>query len=219
MNKYLISLFTFVYLSSAAFSAGEPTALELVNFTTIQHGSKIDIKFSTSIETGGPYFTIEKSKDGKDFTKLVDIPGIQSNSFYSDYFETDYQPYDGMSYYRIKQTDEQGNYRYSQTIVSKFEEQKTVPSGTDIANTISQISGIIYQASGTISDISPNNKNETLLVLRDSHGNDHYTMVELNYNKKNSLKSQEMYPPVSEGTYQIISSSNDELNNQKLIIK
>jgi hypothetical protein len=90
-----------------------------------------------------------------------------------------------------------------------------VANNEPTANTISQISGIIYQVSGNISQAP---KNETLLVLRDANGNDYYTLVALNL-KKNSLKSQEMFPPVSQGTYQVISSSNDELNNQKLIVK
>lgn len=214
MKKILLFLFSFIYTSNHAFANGETPALELINFTAVQHGNKIDIKFSTSVFTGGPYFTIEKSKDGKDFTKLIDIPNIESGTIYADYFETDYQPYDGVSYYRIKQTDEAGNFRYSQTVTFKLEEESVVKN-EQVANTISQISGIIYDVSGNISQAS---KNKTLLVLRDANGNDYYTMVALNL-KKNSLKSQEMSPPVSTGTYQVISSSNEELTNQKVIVK
>jgi hypothetical protein len=217
MKKAILFLFTFIYLSTHAFTIGEISALELISFTAVQNGNKIDIKFSTSVLTGGPYFTIEKSKDGNEFTKLLDIPAIDNASTYSDYFETDYQPYNGVSYYRIKQTDEAGNFRYSQTVTFKLNEEQ-VANNEQAASTISQISGIIYQTSGSISQAAPNRKNETLLVLRDANGNDYYTMVALNL-KKNSLKSQEMYPPVSQGTYHIVSSSNDELNNQKLIVK
>ena len=217
MKKSALFLFTFIYLSTYTFASGEMPALELIDFTAVQHGNKIDIKFSTSVLTGGPYFTIEKSKDGNDFTKLLDIPALESGTFYSDYFETDYQPYSGVSYYRIKQTDEAGNFRYSQTVTFKLEEEKTA-NNEQAVNTISQISGIIYQASGNISQPSANGKNKTLLVLRDASGNDYYTMVALNL-KKNSLKSQDMSPPVSQGTYHVVSSSNDELSNQKLIIK
>lgn len=157
--------------------------------------NKIDIKFNTSVETGGPYFTIEKSKDGKEFTKLVDIPSIESGTTYSDYFETDYQPYSGVSYYRIKQTDEAGNYRYSQMVTLKVEEE---------------------QAPSNITTLSK--KNETLLLLRDANGNDYYSKVKVD-SKNNSLKAQNMSPTVSEGTYHIIGSSNDEVYNHKVIVK
>ena len=126
MKKSILFLFTFIYLSMPVFAAGEiPVPLELVNFTVVKSGIKLDIKFTTTVETGGPYFTIEKSKDGKEFTKLVDIPAIQSGTTYSDYYETDYQPYNGVSYYRIKQTDEAGNYRYSQIVTFKPEEEQS----------------------------------------------------------------------------------------------
>jgi len=215
LKKSVLFLFAFIYLSTQTFAGGEIPALELINFTAIQHGNKIDIKFSTSVETGGPYFTIEKSKDGIDFTKLLDIPAIENNAIYSDYFETDYQPYNRVSYYRIKQTDEAGNFRYSQTVTFKLNEEQTANS-EPVANTISQISGIIYDVSGNISKATA--KDKTLLVLRDANVNDYYTMVALNL-KKNSLKSQDMSPLVSVGTYQVISSSGEELNNQQLIVK
>lgn len=217
MKKSFLFLFAFISLNTFTFAGGDIPALELINFTVAPNVNKIDIKFSTSITTGGPYFTIEKSKDGKEFTKLVDIPAIESGTTYSDYFETDYQPYSGVSYYRIKQTDEAGNYRYSQTVTLKIEEEQ-VATNEQTTNTISQISGIIYDLSGSISETPANNKSNTLLVLRDANGNDYCTMVVLNY-KKNSLKAQEMSPSVSEGTYQVISSSNNELNNHKVIVK
>ncbi|MHB8261674.1 MAG: hypothetical protein ACYDCN_16720 [Bacteroidia bacterium] len=217
-SKHLIYSFAFILFNSFCFASGDVPPLELLNFTVVPNINKIDIKFSTSIQTGGPYFTIEKSKDGKEFIKLVDIPAIEGGTTYSDYFETDYQPYSGVSFYRIKQTDEAGNYRYSQTVTLKIEEENVANTDEHTVNTISQISGIIYDISGSISEVPANNKTGTLLVLRDANGNDYYTMVQLNY-KKNSLKSQEMFPSVSAGTYQVISSSNNELNNHKVIIK
>ena len=194
MKKSILFLLPF-FLCEFVFAAGEMPALELENFTVIKRANKLDIKFSTSILTGGPYFTIEKSKDEKDFTKLIDTPAIESGSVYSDYFETDYQPYSGVSYYRIKQTDESGNFRYSQTVTYKEEE------------------------STATNNVNKTDAGETLLVLRDRHGNDFYTKMAVADLKKSSLTPQEMSPPVSEGTYHIISSSGDEYNNQKLIIK
>src|SRR5579872_311733 len=105
----LSSLFSFnIY----AINTGDGS-LELLDFSVVQNMNKIDIRWSTSvIKTGGPYFCIEKSRDGKNFTKVVDIPAVDNESTFSDYFETDYQPYPGVSYYRVKQVDAEGNYRY-----------------------------------------------------------------------------------------------------------
>ncbi len=195
INKLFLSLFLFVFISAWA-----QKPLELLDFTAIQNGSKVDVKWKTSIETGGPYFTIEKSKDGKEFTKVVDIPTFESGTVYSDYFETDYQPYTGVSYYRIKQTDEVGNFRYSQTVILKVEEEqnvKTYVSKADKSNTVNE-----------------QKNNETLLVLRDANGNDYYAKAE-----DSNLNALSLTSSIGAGTYRIVGSSNDEMYKQKLIVK
>ncbi len=195
INKLFLSLFLFVFISAWA-----QKPLELLDFTAIQNGSKVDVKWKTSIETGGPYFTIEKSKDEKEFTKVVDIPTFESGTVYSDYFETDYQPYTGVSYYRIKQTDEVGNFRYSQTVILKVEEEqnvKTYVSKADKSNTVNE-----------------QKNNETLLVLRDANGNDYYAKAE-----DSNLNALSLTSSIGAGTYRIVGSSNDEMYKQKLIVK
>src|ERR1700757_2627604 len=98
----------FISFQAKSFSLGDG-GLELIDFSVVQNLNKIDIRWSTSVlKTGGPYFCIEKSKDGKNFTKVVDMPAVDNQSSYADYFETDYQPYEGVSYYRIKQVDAVG---------------------------------------------------------------------------------------------------------------
>ena len=194
-NVLFLSLFLFVFISAWA-----QKPLELIDFTVIQNNNKVDVKWRTSIETGGPYFTIEKSKDNKEFTKIVDIPTFDNGTVYSDYFETDYQPYTGISYYRIKQTDEAGNFRYSQTVILKVEEKQNVKT-------------YISKNDKSGSNKESNNK-ETLLVLRDANGNDYYTKVESTQANKLNLTSS-----LSAGTYRVVGSSNDEMNKQKLIVK
>jgi hypothetical protein len=194
-GKNFLSL---LFLSVIA-SAWAQKPLELLDFTTIQNGNKVDVKWKTSIETGGPYFTIEKSKDNKEFTKVVDIPTFESGTVYSDYFETDYQPYTGVSYYRIKQTDEDGNFRFSQTVILKVEETQTTKAYISKINT------------STEQNLP---KNEILLVLRDSNGNDHYAKAENDNTNTINLTSS-----ISVGTYRVVGSSNDEIYKQTLIVK
>jgi hypothetical protein len=194
-NKLFLSLFLFVFISAWA-----QKPLELIDFTAIQNGNKVDVKWKTSIETGGPYFTIEKSKDGKEFTKVVDIPTFENGTVYSDYFETDYQPYTGVSYYRIKQTNEVGNFRYSQTVILKVEEEQNVKTYVSKA--------------GKSNTVNEQKNNETLLVLRDANGNDIYAKAEDSNSSMLTLTSS-----VGAGTYRVVGSSNDEIYKQKLIVK
>jgi len=193
-NKWCLSFLLSMLVSVNAWALAVPS-LVLIDFTVIQSGNKIDIKWKTSIETGGPYFTIEKSKNGKEYTKIIDLPETQDGTVYSDYFETDYQPYTGVSYYRIKQTDETGNFRYSQTIVLKMEGDKTP----------------------LVSAINLSLENETLIVLRDANGNDFYSKAIIT-SENNKLYTTSL-SSVPAGEYRIVGSSNEEIQSNTLIVK
>ena len=70
------------------------------------------ISWATSKESNNIYFTIEKSKDGKKYTKVIDVPGSGDGKSYREYVETDYQPLKETSYYRIKQIEYNGTFKY-----------------------------------------------------------------------------------------------------------
>ena len=191
-NIMHLSFLLLLFISASGWSLSI-SPLQLIDFTVFQSGNKVDIKWKTSIETGGPFFTIEKSKDGKEYTKIVDLPATEDATVYSDYFETDYQPYAGVSYYRIKQTDAEGNFRYSQVVVLKIEEEEQ------------------------LSSVDLSSKNETLVILRDTNGNDFYSKAILTpENRKVYSASLSSIPA---GTYNIVGSSNEELYTGTLIVK
>ena len=181
--------------------------LELIDFTVVQNLNKIDIRWSTSvIKTGGPYFCIEKSKDGKNFTKLVDMPATANEASFADYFETDYQPYSGVSYYRVKQVDAAGNFRYSQVVTLKIEEEKR-------SDTYEVVAGINGEDFKVINEADP----ELLLVLRDKNGMDHYSKAVLN--KENNTNVIKLASPIEPGTYQVVGSSNEKLHCLNVLVK
>jgi hypothetical protein len=176
------------------------TQAEIFDFTVMQNANKMDIKFTMKQITRGSFFTVEKSRDGKSFSKVIDIPVSENNPPTAEYFETDYQPYAGVSYYRIRQTDLSGNTIYSQVVTAKFEQNG---SGTD---------------ESVMASIKTYEGRETLLLLRDTAGNDFIlkTKVEPINNKIFAVNA---YPYLPEGTYQVIGSTNDKLTSQKIIIK
>lgn len=74
------------------------------------------IQWSTSEEKNNRYFSIEKSKNEKDFESLGNIIGAGNSQLIQNYQFTDSNPSKGFNYYRIKQTDFDGNITYSQVI-------------------------------------------------------------------------------------------------------
>lgn len=88
--------------------------IELVAFHAINLKDKeVLLEWETASEINNDFFTIEKSVDGIEIVEIAEVKGA-GNSTESRYYEfLDQVPYSGVSYYRIKQTDFDGAYAYS----------------------------------------------------------------------------------------------------------
>lgn len=101
----------------ASTSLLNPLPIELVSFTATPNKKVVDLFWQTATEINNDFFTIERSKDGEHFSTLKTVDGAGNSNVLINYYDQDTQPLDGISYYRLKQTDFDGNYSYS-TIVS-----------------------------------------------------------------------------------------------------
>ncbi|MDB5274590.1 MAG: hypothetical protein JWO58_2957, partial [Chitinophagaceae bacterium] len=77
-----------------------------------EHGTAL-LQWSTASEENNDYFTLQRSADGVQFTDIVRIKGAGNSSNVNTYTYTDDHALSGISYYRIKQTDFDGKYTYS----------------------------------------------------------------------------------------------------------
>lgn len=93
-------------------NAALPVTFKNINIEII-HNKGI-LAFSTASETNNDYFTIERSGDGSDFDAIGEIDGAGNSSEERHYEFTDRNPLPGFNYYRIKQTDFDGKYSYSE---------------------------------------------------------------------------------------------------------
>ncbi len=89
--------------------------IELVKFTAEPQESHVLLKWATASEKNNNYFTIERSVDSKKWEVVSDIEGAGNSNTNLNYQYTDKQPYQGISFYRLKQTDYDGAYSYSAT--------------------------------------------------------------------------------------------------------
>ncbi len=78
----------------------------------------VDLTWATASEEHNDFFTIEKSRDALDFELVVTVPGAPAGSSNQtlQYTAVDEEPYEGLSYYRLKQTDYDGQYEYSKLV-------------------------------------------------------------------------------------------------------
>lgn len=93
--------------------------IELVSFTGECDGKNRILKWTTASESNNSFFTIENSKDGKNWKILSTTAGSGNSSTKKDYFWKDTNPYDAASYFRLKQTDFSGESKYTSIISLK----------------------------------------------------------------------------------------------------
>lgn len=91
-----------------------PLPIELVNFDAVCENGQVLLNWTTASERNNDYFTIEKSSNGSEWTEVTKVSSIGNNNILTDYEAIDEQPYFGISYYRLKQTDFDGKHEYSE---------------------------------------------------------------------------------------------------------
>lgn len=90
-----------------------PLPITLISFKATANGSTVDLDWQTGSEINNDYFTIERSVDGITFYPILTTDGAGNSNSTLDYHETDVSPISGISYYRLKQTDFNGEFSYS----------------------------------------------------------------------------------------------------------
>jgi hypothetical protein len=91
-----------------------PLPVELLSYNIYPNENKnqIAIKWTTATEIENDYFTVERSADGRIFQEVERVDGANTSNDRHSYSITDEAPLAGLSYYRLKQTDLDGNYKY-----------------------------------------------------------------------------------------------------------
>jgi hypothetical protein len=90
--------------------------IELISFEAQCKGNEVSLNWVTASETNNDYFTIQKSRDAENFENITNVDGA-GNSNCNQYYSLNDVPYEnGITYYRLKQTDFDGEYTYLKTI-------------------------------------------------------------------------------------------------------
>ena len=97
--------------------------IELVRFSSMCDGDRVKLLWTTSSEINNDFFTIERSVDGVNFDEIANIAGAGNSNQIIDYTWFDETPLNGIAYYRLKQTDFDGKFSYSNLKASNCEEQ------------------------------------------------------------------------------------------------
>lgn len=99
--------------ANGAVSCNLPLPVEFLNFETTLENQKTSIYWSTASERNNLKFVVEKSRDYINWIEIEEVKGAFNSSTEQAYHTYDFNPYNGVNYYRIKQVDVDGKYSYS----------------------------------------------------------------------------------------------------------
>jgi hypothetical protein len=97
------------------FTLGSSTAnnalpIELSTFSAEKTGEQVLVRWETMSEINNDYFSVERSGDGENFEVLKTLPGAGNTTERKSYQWLDEQPLNGISFYRLRQTDYDGKF-------------------------------------------------------------------------------------------------------------
>ncbi|MFN4233466.1 MAG: T9SS type A sorting domain-containing protein [Bacteroidia bacterium] len=90
-----------------------PLPIKLLNFSAININNQyVKLYWQTALEINNDFFTIERSINGLEWEEVSKIKGAGNSNTLLNYSTFDNNPYSGVSYYRLKQTDFDGQFEY-----------------------------------------------------------------------------------------------------------
>jgi len=89
---------------------GGALPIELISFTAEYSGGYVEVDWTVASESNNNYFTIERSVDCYSWDEIERIEGLGTHNHHISYNYSDTRPVMGISYYRLKQTDYDGNF-------------------------------------------------------------------------------------------------------------
>ena len=103
--------------------AGSVLPVTLQSFTVKAINNAALLQWKTASELNNDHFDIERSADGRLYTKIGRVQGNSNTGIVQNYGFTDAAPLTGNNYYRLAQVDLNGKITYSQIRLLSFNEQ------------------------------------------------------------------------------------------------
>ncbi len=164
-------------------------------------------KWITQSQINNAYFTVERSGDGENFSAIGSVKGAGTSLTTQNYEYTDQNPLTGVSYYRLRQTDDNGNSTLSDIVPVDFAMQSTFTIYPNPATDRAYVNVI-------------NPSNEVALNIFDMLGRQVYSKT---YPAEPNLPNLRISLPIDgdlpSGMYMVTVYTNGNELNGKLVVK
>jgi hypothetical protein len=164
------------YITIGSANSITPLPITMLSFNAQSEETKIKLTWVTVSEKNNDHYTIERSKSAENWEFVSNIKGAGNSNSKLTYVDYDTNPYQGISYYRLKQTDYDGGSAYSHIATVDFSDQAFIrlfPNPAEDKLTVffkeelnnAQIS--IFDSSGSLVLLSSSDESRALQMTQD----------------------------------------------------
>ncbi len=93
-----------------------PLPVELLYFSAKLKEKTVLLNWSTASEINNAYFEVQRSRNNEVFETIDIVNGAGNSTSVNSYTAADESPYEGVSYYRLRQVDYDGKFDFSQVV-------------------------------------------------------------------------------------------------------
>ena len=184
-------------------NSNDPLPVNLLSFTGERKAKSIvELHWSTASELNNDRFEIQRSQNGHDFVTIGEVNGAGNSNQVLKYEFTDVEAPEETLYYRLKQIDYNGQYKYSEIVV--IHKESSLQTG--------ELSIYPNPVSGTVNLKFPEYKGDMQLEVFDMSGRKIYTTQVCDQYSININTQQ--WP---EGVYMVICKNRNMLLQQRIV--
>lgn len=201
------------YQTVACDYTASPLPVELIDYKATDKENGVSLEWSTASEFRNSYFTIYRSGNGTDWTKMTSVTGAGTSTDYHAYDWFDDAPLFGISYYKLAQTDLDGT-TTDQGILSV----ERINSGNS--------SSLVYPNPSATGDFTirvvTKSEEPVIVIVRDQLGRivQETVMQNKSTSGKNTFLQDELHVGSSGAMYQIeLIQENEVIGRHKVIVK
>jgi hypothetical protein len=143
-------MFQWWTLVDAAF----PLPLELLSFKAYLHEKKVKLDWTTTAEVDTKEFMVQRSSDRDNFRAIDTVAAAGNSTVPKNYSVIDADPLRGVSYYRLKMIDIDGEYTYSPIVLIVHSGNKILVYPNPVSDRINVNLGMTKATSFTLFDAS-----------------------------------------------------------------
>lgn len=95
---------------------GSTLPVSLLFFKAGKINNTVQLQWQTASEQNSDYFNIERSNDGVQFSSLARVAAAGNSHALKNYSSTDNNPLEGINFYRLKEVDLDGKFKFSKIV-------------------------------------------------------------------------------------------------------